>query len=107
MKKILWVSRHNPTKKQRNELKEKFKKVEIIKVDTTISKAKEIVGLMEKYDCSEVMAVVPAAIRRELVNKLGVKPLYAEMMKSRRNGKFEYIHLGFNRILQEQKLEAI
>ena len=102
--KILWVSRHQPTDNQLEELNDIFENYELVIKKTTISKAQDIVDLMEKHNCTEVMPVVPHAIRRQLANEHGVKYIFAETMKMNRNGKPQYHHLKFHRVLSEQEL---
>lgn len=106
---ILWVGRHNPTDRQRKQLKEIFGQYKLVIRNKTISNAQQVVDMMKKNNCKEVMAVLPQPLRRELVNELGVKPLYAEVMKLGRNekGKPKYKHQCFYRVEQEQKLKRL
>ena len=101
---ILWLSRHKIQDNQRKELQQIFGDYEIIIRKTTVSSAQNIVDLMEENNCDEVVPVVPHAIRRELVNDLGVQYLYSETMKVNRDGPPVYKHLKFYFVKSEQKL---
>jgi len=101
---ILWLSQHKVQQNQKEELQQIFGDYKLVKINQTISSADDIVNLMEKHNCNEVMPVVPQAIRRELVNDLGVRPLYAETMKVSREGPPVYKHLKFYFIKAEQEL---
>ena len=79
MKKILWISRHEMTIEQLDDLKRIYGEISITKVDKTIADVKEI----EKYKDYDVIAVVlPINIIAELVSKklnvclIGVKPTF-------------------------------
>ncbi len=66
MKKVLWISRHEMTTEQLDDLKRIYGEISITKVDKTIADVKEI----EKYKDYDVIAVVlPINIIAELVSK--------------------------------------
>jgi len=101
---ILWLSRHKVQDNQRKELEQIFGEYKTIVRKTTVSSAQDIIDLMEENNCDEVVPVVPHAIRRKLVNDLGVQYLYSETMKVNRDGPPVYKHLKFYKVKAEQEL---
>lgn len=78
MVKILWISKHEPLKVQREELKRRYGNVEIIWYPHFIKNAKHVVELMKKYEADEVVTVLPLTMIKHLV-EMGVKPIIAKM----------------------------
>lgn len=89
--KILWLSRHNPTPAQKKELRRVFGTPILIQQPITISSGKEVKDLMEKYQCGDVVVVLPPDLLQDVV-QCGIKPLRAVM--DRKTGK----HLYFERV---------
>ena len=95
---ILWLSRHEPTKKQMAELKKIFgDKIEVCQITTTIRSGEEVLALMKKNLCQEVVAVLPVGLL-EQVTALGVKPIRAVMDRRFKNDKSQFIFSHFERI---------
>lgn len=88
---VLWISRHKPTNKQITELQKKFgRDTDVCVVSTNIKSGQEVLDLMGRYRCDEVVAVLPVNLIAELTS-LGVKPLRAVMKrKFRRDGSAEF-----------------
>ncbi len=92
---ILWLSRHEPTQKQKAELRKIFgKKVKTHQVAATISKGEEVQALMRLHNCREVVTVLPITLL-EQVTTLGVKPIRAVMERrfdAKGNVQFHFSH---------------
>jgi hypothetical protein len=78
LKKILWLSRHNPLPAQVMELQRIFGDVTITVDDKPLSSAEDVIQRMEGYD--EVVMVAPLSIISKVV-EYGVKPLFADMQR--------------------------
>ncbi|MDD4722680.1 MAG: hypothetical protein PHR07_08055 [Acidaminococcaceae bacterium] len=92
MARILWLSRHLPTKAQVNDLESIYKdSVVIVQYNITVYDAKHIIKLMQKENCSDVLVVLPLFILEDLVNK-GVSPIISVMDK-RKGGHSKFIRL--------------
>lgn len=97
-KRILWVSRHPPVKKQLEELRKRFgPRVTIVNITRIIRSADEVIKLKEEMHCDEVVAVLSMWLIEELVKK-GEKPIVAIMRKKRIKGKPTLVHEKFVRI---------
>jgi len=78
LKKILWLSRHNPLPAQVLELQRLFGDVNITIDDKPLASAEDVVQRMEGYD--EVVIVAPLSIISKVI-EYGVKPLFADMQR--------------------------
>lgn len=76
--KIMWLSRHKPTKRQIAELQRLFGPVAIEWDNRRFSGADDIVERFRETKADEMVLVGPLTLFRELV-KRGIKPLYATM----------------------------
>jgi hypothetical protein len=76
--KIMWLSRHKPTKRQVAELRRLFGKVVVEWDNRRFSGADDIVERFEGSGATEMVLVGPLTLFRELV-KRGIRPLYATM----------------------------
>ena len=104
MKKIVWLSRHDPQKSQIEELKKFFGAVEIVQVSAVINNVSEIIKIMEENGAEEIVVVLPPNLISELL-RLGVKPLRAVMERILHDdGSVEFKHSHFERII---KIEII
>lgn len=92
MKKILWVSRHNPMKVQRAELERLFGAVEVIQDSKPFSNAKEIKRRYEKGHYDDLVVVAPLWVIFHLT-ELGIKPLWVEMLEVL---SIDEYHLSYN-----------
>jgi len=66
MKKILWVSRHQMTEEQLDDLKRIYGEFELVKFDQTVSNVKEIIEAGK--NCDILAVVLPPALLADLVN---------------------------------------
>lgn len=66
MKKILWVSRHQMTEGQLDDLKRIYGEFELVKFDQTVSNVKEIIEAGK--NCDILAVVLPPALLADLVN---------------------------------------
>ncbi|MEM2068407.1 MAG: hypothetical protein QXE50_05775 [Nitrososphaerota archaeon] len=79
MKKIYWVSRHSPIRRQVDALKKIYgEDVRIIQDPNPFSNAEEIVKRYRESGCDDILVVAPLSVIQRLV-ELGVKPLWSEM----------------------------
>lgn len=100
VKRILWLSRHEPEQKQIKELQDIFGYIEIVQIKTTVENADEVIKYMEEHGCSEVVAVLPLNIIAQLTAK-GIKPIRAVMEREvLPNGDVKFKHQHFERILK-------
>lgn len=76
--KIMWMSRHKPTKRQMAELKRLFGACVVEWDNRRFSGADDIVTRFKEGKADEMVLVGPLTLFRELV-KRGIKPLYATM----------------------------
>jgi len=104
-KTILWLSRHQATETQIQELQQIFNtKINIIQIGITINDAKEIVDLIGKYKCNEIVAVLPIHILARLV-EYGIKPIHAVMKRIiHTDGGVTFEHDYFERV---KKIDVI
>lgn len=99
MKRILWVSRHPPMKKQLEELKRCFgQRVAIINVPKIITSVDEVISMKKELNCDEMVVVLSMWLVEELVKK-GEKPIVAIMRKKLVNDKPILVHEKFVRIV--------
>ena len=78
MKRILWLSRHDPLPSQIAELQRIFGAVEITKDPNPFDSAEDIVQRFRKGGYDEMVVVAPLTVIAKLC-ELGIRPLYAEM----------------------------
>jgi len=79
MKKVYWLSRHEPLKSQISELKRLFgDDVEIIQDPQPFSSADDIIERFRASGADELLVVAPLSVIAQLVQR-GIKPLWAEM----------------------------
>ena len=102
MTRLLWLSRHPMTKKQRRELEDYFGgDFEIVQKSCRINGGKDVKHLMKRYNCDEVFVVLPYELKQELV-ELGIHPIQANIKRVgvKRNGKKKKVfrHQGFERL---------
>lgn len=98
MKRILWLSRHEPDEEQVEELEFKFGPVEIIRESNYYSDSEEVIDLMDKVDADELVVVLPIDYLSEIVDR-GVQPLIAIMRRYyNSNDKAEFSHERFVRV---------
>lgn len=102
--KILWLSRHDPTPVQIEQLRQAFGDVEIVQEAVDIKEPSQVKELMERHEASEVMAVLPINLLSGLI-RLGVKPIRAVMdRKVNENKEATFTHLHFERV---EKIEVV
>ena len=92
MKRILWISRHEPLEDQLDELKKRFGEVEIEQVSQYFNSGKSVYNLMQEMDCDAIVTILPIDYMAEL-NDLGVNPLIAIMRRyynSKDKAKFSH-----------------
>ena len=82
MRKILWLSRHDPTPSQVERLGRIYGPHVLVRDPRPFDSAEEIVERMRRYGCDEIVAVAPLSVIKRLVD-LGVRPLWAEMRQVR------------------------
>jgi len=76
---VLWLSRHSPTQEQIDTLEQKLgKPLQIFQVDKRLSTTEEVIELMNRYMCTELVAVLPINMLAQVL-KLGIKPIRAKM----------------------------
>lgn len=106
--KLLWLSRHVPTDKQVDVLKEKFgADLEIVEVSKSVANAAEVVALRDSVGAEEMVVVLPPAILADLTNprtNLGQKPIRAVMNRIENGDTFEFVFDRFERV---EKVEVI
>ena len=73
MKKILWVSRHQMTEEQLDDLKRIYGEFELVKFDQTVSNVKEIIEAGK--NCDILAVVLPPALLADLVIHVTMKNL--------------------------------
>lgn len=79
MKKIVWFSRHEPIKKQIDELKRLFgEEVEVVQDPNPFSGADDVVRRFRESGADEMVIVAPLTVIDQ-ITKRGIQPLYAEM----------------------------
>lgn len=78
-KKIVWMSRHAPLNSQRTALEKLFPKHSLIIEKRPFSSAEQIVKRYQDVEGDEMVVVAPWSVIRQLI-RLGIKPIYAEMV---------------------------
>ena len=99
-KRVLWLSRHAPTKGQTEELKRILGACEIIQVSKTVNNGKEVKDLMRENQCDELVAVLPLNILQQVISQ-GIQPIRAVMQREvRDDGSVEFYFQHFERVLE-------
>lgn len=93
---ILWVSRHEPTKAQHEELASIFGDYSIVQKDMKVEYPTDIEMMMELYDADEVVVVLPLWVIEGLL-ELGIEPIKAEMVREWTDCGAEFNHRCFKR----------
>ena len=97
MTRVLWLSRHSPTSRQKKDLKEIFEEdIKIIQVPEKIEYPTDVLMKMEEHKADEVVAVLPIWMIGELL-EWGVEPIKAEMERLWHKGKVDFRHKYFKR----------
>jgi len=71
---ILWLSRHAPTKEQIDELTQRFGTVDIQQVSRTITHAQEVLDLKRVTESAEVVANLPLNLLQKITHR-GIAPI--------------------------------
>jgi hypothetical protein len=79
-KTIVWMSRHAPLPSQLKELERLFPKYHLLLEKRPFSSAMQIIRRFRAVGGDEMVVVAPWSVIRELI-KLGMKPIYAEMVQ--------------------------
>jgi len=87
MTRVLWLTRHGPTAAQIKSLSQAFGQVEIVRRSVTIDTAHDVIRLMRRENCTEVVVVLPPLTLTELVSS-GVYPLLSVLNKRRGEHKY-------------------
>lgn len=102
LRKILWVSRHDPTKSQLEKLADMYGDISITKMDGFKS-AEEICRRYYGENFTDIVVVAPLSVIQKLT-EYGIRPLWAEMevttkdkAETSANGRF-YRFRRFRRI---------
>jgi len=78
MKRILWLSRHDPLPSQIERLKKIFGDVVVIKDSKPFSGAEDIANRFRNGKYDDLVAVAPLSVIAKLI-EMGIKPIWAEM----------------------------
>ncbi len=78
MKKILWMSQHDPLPSQISALERIFGEVEVVKDPRPFSSAEDIVSRYRTGRYDDIVVVAPLSVIGKIV-ELGVRPLWAQM----------------------------
>lgn len=78
-KTIVWMSRHAPLNSQKIALEKLFPKHVLIMEKRPFSSAEQIVKRYQDVGGDEMVVVAPWSVMRQLI-RLGIKPIYAEMV---------------------------
>ena len=107
MKKILWLSRHQPLSSQVEALCRHFEKIKMVQDAEPFSSAEEIVSRYRKGGYDEIVAVAPMSVISKLVD-LGIKPLWAEMIQVNSQAEAEVEANGrFYRFVRFRRIKAL
>ncbi|MEM2365661.1 MAG: hypothetical protein QXL06_01830 [Nitrososphaerota archaeon] len=106
MKRILWISRHQPVERQKQELKRIFGDCEILQYRNMVRDADHVVELMTKSGADEIVTVLPMSIIMRLVEEKGIKPIYA-VMETTEPEDADYIDHGSGRAYKFKKFVRI
>jgi len=78
MKRIYWMSRHEPLPAQLRELERLFGQVEVVQDPKPFSSADDIVERFRLSGADDMLIVAPLSVIAAIVQR-GVRPLWAEM----------------------------
>ncbi|MGI6612254.1 MAG: hypothetical protein ACOX0Z_01600 [Candidatus Nanosyncoccaceae bacterium] len=112
MRKILWLSRHQMTTAQREDLERIYGEVEIKTFDQTVASWKDVVAAGE--DCDVLAVVLPPAILADLTNpRNNSKPVIRAIANRVPTGKtvtnpatgaeeaeYRFEHAGWERVIR-------
>lgn len=79
MPKIIWLSRHKPTARQRVALGAAFPDHQLVVDSRAFDGADDIVKRFRECGADELVVVAPLSVVRAIIRR-GVKPLFAEMI---------------------------
>lgn len=77
-RRLLWVSRHAPTIRQRAELRRLFGPHSLIISPSPFEGADSIVARMHQHSCDDLILVAPFTVVRALCER-NIRPIWAEM----------------------------
>jgi hypothetical protein len=92
VKKILWLSRHQPLAVQIAELERMFGRIDVRQDVNPFNNAQEIKQRFERGGYDDLVVVAPLWLILKLT-EFGIKPLWAEMLPV---GKTEEYHICYN-----------
>jgi len=78
--KILWISRHTPTPRQKEELNRHFPGHQLLPGGDTFADAADIMSRIKAAGADEVVVVAPLNVVRALTRR-GLRPIWAEMQQ--------------------------
>jgi len=104
---LLWLSRHYPTRIQESELSRILGDYEIVHHKDPVNSGREVINLIHSYGVDDVFVVLPQHMIEELV-KLNVKPIKAQMQRHiDSNGVSQFTHDYFYRVHKMQIIREI
>lgn len=107
MKKILWLSQHQPFPRQVAELRWLFGDVEVRQDVNSFSSAEEIICRVREGGYDEVVVVAPLSVVAKLC-ELGLRPLWAEMEQTQSRRDAEVSARGrFYRFVKFRRIKAV
>lgn len=107
MKKILWLSQHQPLPRQEAELSRLFGEVELCQDISPFQNAEEIIQRVRQGGYDDVVAVAPLSVLARLC-ELGLKPLWAEMKQVRSRGEADLSYRSrFYRFVKFRRIKAV
>lgn len=92
-KRIGWISRHRPTKRQLEALERKYPGHTLIIDDKVFQGADEIVKRITEGKYDEIIIVAPLSVMRALLQR-GIKPIWAEMKQVDCNSPDAEVHIA-------------
>lgn len=97
---ILWLSRHEPTVKQKEDLMRIFGNgITLVKKSVSVRNGREVVEMMKQEDCEEAVVVLPINIIQQIIEHCNVMPLRAVIDRSfREDGAPIFEHVCFERV---------
>lgn len=110
MKKILWLSRHEPIEPQPAELRRLFGEVEIVHDSRSFASAEEIAKRYKEGGYDDIVVVAPLSVIAKLC-ELGLRPLWSQMDQVGTDESADLVYRGrryrFNRFrrIKAVKLE--
>ena len=111
MKRVLWISRHEMTPEQFQDLERVMgEPVTLLPWRETVSRASELLPLMDQ--CDAIAAVLPPELLEPVLELAGEKPVLRSLSARKATGKthtlcdgrteqeFAFIHQGWEQILE-------